>query len=180
VTPDRSPRRTHRRSGGPPTPEDLEGYLTGVRIRLTERRAAGDVDASLDRELARAEAALQSGALDVADQLLRALDERLDALTPEVEMLDRPRGLVGFTTVGDPGIPMGAEEDPIANRLILVGRLATLRASQGREVGLALRLLAEARQAHTAGDRPAARRAVDRAHALLEIDEAESGSQRTR
>jgi hypothetical protein len=179
VTPDQSPRRRHRPSGAPPTPEDLEGYVVGVRRRIEERRAEGAIPPDLERDLAVAESMLRAGDLAGADAELRRLDERIDALTPEVEMTDRPRGLVGFRTTGEPGVPLGREEDPIANRWVLVGRLATIRESQGHDVAEARRLLAEAERAYEAGDRPGARRAVDRAHGLLENGEGSVGGGRT-
>ncbi|MCI4367917.1 MAG: hypothetical protein L3K08_09200, partial [Thermoplasmata archaeon] len=154
MTPDRSPRRRHRPSTTPPTAEDLEGYLVGVERRVAERKADGTGAPSLEADLARARSALRGGDLVEADRRLRDLDERLDAILPEVEMTDRPRGLVGFRTVGDPGVPLGREEDPIANRLLLVGRLATIRDSQGIDVREARRLLAEAEAAYRDGDRP--------------------------
>ncbi|HTT26758.1 MAG TPA: hypothetical protein VMH90_07355, partial [Thermoplasmata archaeon] len=134
MTPDRAPRRQDRPPPTPPTREDLEGYLVGVRRRVGERRTAGTIDPALGAELRAAEASLRAGELAEADRRLRRLDARLDELTPEVEMTDRPRGLVGFRTVGDPGVPPGPEEDPLANRLVLVGRLAAVRESQGRPV----------------------------------------------
>ena len=148
--------------------DDLEGYFVGVGRRIAERRTEGELDASFNAELAKARAALNGGRLEEADRILRALDARLDVLTPEMEMLDRPRGLVGYTPIGDRGVPPSIEEEPLANRIRLVARLASLRESEGRDVRAARRHLADARSAYESGDRPAARRSLDEAHRLLD------------
>lgn len=147
---------------------ELEGYLIGVERRLAERTAEGPVDPELGRELAEARTALRAGRLREADERLRRLDGRLDALRPEMEMVDRPRGLVGYVPKGDRGVPPTPEEDALANRIRLVGRLASLRAAEGREVAGALAALRRAQTAYDRGDREEARRALDAAHRALD------------
>ena len=170
----RAPRR--RPSDAPPERDDLEGYFVGVARRVEERRAEAPLEPAVDTELKAARAALDAGRLAEADERLRALDGLLDARTPEMEMLDRPRGLVGYVPLGDRGVPPESEEEPLANRIRLVGRLASLRASEGTDVREARRELARAQAAYDAGDRPAARAAVDRAHRWLDEGTAGAGT----
>lgn len=158
--------------------DDLEGYLVGVSRRLEERTAAHGPDPALVEELAAARKALHAGRLSEADRKLRALDARLDADRPEVEMQDHPRGLIGYVPKGDRGVPPTAEEEPLANRIRLIGRLATVRAAEGRDVTVARRLLTEAQAAYDAGDRPLARRKVDDAHRRLDPDPPDAASRR--
>ena len=145
--------------------DELEGYLVGVARRLEELEVA---EPPLTAALAEARRSLRAGRLADADRQLRAIDAALDRRRPEMEMLDRPRGLVGYTPKGDRGVPPGPEEEPLQNRLRLVGRLASLREAEGHEVGEARRLLTEAQRAYDAGDRATARRRVDDAHRILD------------
>ena len=151
-----------------PDRDELEGYLVGVGRRLEEVRSAGQPDPDLEATLRKARVAVHANALDEADRLLRSIDAALDARRPEMEMLDRPRGLVGYTPIGDRGVPPGPEEEPLANRMRLVARLASLRESEGRDVGTARRHLREADAAYRAGDLAVARRCLDAAHRILD------------
>lgn len=148
--------------------DELEGYLEGVRRRVGERRALGPIDPDWVRRLSDAEQALRAGDLEVADRILRALDAVLDSLREEVELTERPRGLVGYVPRGNRGVPPGPEEEALANRIRLVVRLLAVRESEGLVLEEARRGLERARQAYAAGDRATARLEVDRAHELVE------------
>jgi predicted lipid-binding transport protein (Tim44 family) len=67
-------------------------------------------------------------------------------------------------------VPPGPEEERLANRIRLVGRLAAVRESSGADVRQVREHLTAAQTAYDRGDRNAARREVDRAHQLLESD----------
>lgn len=146
--------------------EELEGYLEGVRVRLAppeiEERAA------LLAEWARARDALRAGRLAEAEALLRTIDGALDAQRLETVVVERPRGLTGYRTLGGAEVPPGPEEEALANRIRLIGRLATVRAAAGGDVVAVRGDLAKAQAAYARGDRAEARRLVDRAHGRLE------------
>ncbi len=146
-----------------PHPGELEGYLEGVRHRIAALDPAASLSAELLAQWEEAQSAFRHGALARAERLLRAIDEVLDAGREEIEVFQRPRGLVGYRTTGEREVPVPSEEDPLANRLRLLSRLCALRASQGRGTEIARNALAEARSALERGDPASARRALDRA-----------------
>ena len=156
------------RRAGAPDRDEVEGFLAGVDHRLLSvsepERSVLVADATAAR------AAFRSGDLVTAESILLALEERLDELEGEPELSEFPRGLVGYVPIGDRGHATPLEEDPLSNRLLLVGRLRDVVAAEGRDVAEAGELLRQARAAFDAGDRLAARGLVDRAHALLERD----------
>lgn len=154
--------------GGAPEPSDLEGYLEGVRRRLAERRAAGRPEAALEQQLEEARGSLRRRALAEADRRLRAIDAALDLGREERELTDRPRGLVSYVPLRGRGVPPGSEEEGLANRIRLLGRLAAVRRAGGVGIEAALRHLAAAQRAYDEGDRATARREADEAHRLLE------------
>lgn len=158
-------RRPSRR-GAPPSREEVEGFLAGVSHRVA--RASGPEARALAEELERARAAWVAGRWDEAEQRLSAIEEQMDAKVGEPELNEFPRGLVGYVPRGDRGIPTPVDDDPLANRLLLVRRLRDVVLAAGRPVDAADRLLTGAETALSAGDRAEARRRVDSAHALLE------------
>ncbi len=148
--------------------EELEGYLEGVRIRIDALDPSDALKARLRPRWTGAREAWQRGALDEAESGLLGIDAELDRARDETEVVERPRGLVAYTPIGGREAPPGPEEEPLANRLRLLVRLAAVRASHGRDVSEAQALLAAAHRAYERGDRAAARAEADRAHALLE------------
>jgi hypothetical protein len=147
---------------------ELEGYLEGVARRLAERRRDGTPSPELEARWAEAKATFRRRDGEATDRILRGIDAELDALHVEQELTEIPRGLVGYTPKGDRGAPPGPEEEPLANRLRLLVRLAALRQASGHDVGAALAGLARAQAAYAAGDRVLARREADDAHRRLE------------
>ncbi|MGI0053754.1 MAG: hypothetical protein ACRECR_05825, partial [Thermoplasmata archaeon] len=92
-------------------------------------------------------------------RLLEAVGEELARSRGESELAEFPRGLVGYVPRGDRGDPPG--EDPLANRIELLGRLLPL-ARLGVADGIRARAeLAEAVEALRRGDRESARRRAD-------------------
>ncbi|HEY6239017.1 MAG TPA: hypothetical protein VIZ68_07530 [Thermoplasmata archaeon] len=146
--------------------EDVEGFLEGVAYRVQNFRGAGRP--GLESELARARSAVDASDLANGESILLAIDRRLDGLEGERELAEFPRGLVDYVAVGDRGHPTPNEEDPLANRIRLVGRLLDLRRSQGRDVAGATRTIREAEAALGRGDRGAARSLCDAAHTAAE------------
>jgi hypothetical protein len=157
-------RRRAKRSGTPIDPDELAGYLEGVRHRVAE--SPPDRRPSWARQLRAAEAALARGDRTEAEERLAALDDQMVGEEPELS--EFPRGLVGVVPVGEVGSPRPEEEDPVPNRLILLGRLAMLQHSRGREIGPALARLKVAHEALRAGDRGTARRIADEVQNDLE------------
>jgi hypothetical protein len=156
-------------------PAELEGYLEGVARRLHELRQAGTPREDLEEQWRNARSAFRAGQLPTTDRVLRAVDAELDLQRTEQELTEIPRGLVGYVAKGDRGTPPGPEEEPLANRLRLLARLAGLRQAQGHDVAEAIRGLDRAQTAYRRGDRVEARREADRAHALLEREVPTSG-----
>jgi hypothetical protein len=157
-------RRRARRTGTPIDPDELAGYLAGVRYRVAE--ADAERRPSFERQLRLAEAALARGDRSEAEERLAALDDQM--IGEEPELSEFPRGLVGYVPVGGTGSPRPEEEDPLPNLRILLGRLAMLERSRCRDVEPALARLTEARAALQRGDRGTARRIADEVHGELE------------
>jgi hypothetical protein len=157
-------RRRTKRTAGPIDPDELAGYLEGVRHRVAD--SAPDRRPSWERQLRDAEAAWARGDRAECEERLAALDDQM--IGEEPELSEFPRGLVDYVPVGSAGAPRSEEEDPLPNRLILLGRLAMIEQSQGRDVAPALARLTEARTALAAGNRERARRIADEVHAELE------------
>ncbi len=153
---------------GPPDRGEIEGFLEGVTHRL--RGLPEPPRRDLEADLGRAREAFALGALVETERILLDLEVRADAIEGEPELSEWPRGLVGYVPKGERGHATSDEEDPLSNRLRLIGRLAAVRRSQGRDVSRAEALLGEADAALRAGDRRSARRRVDEAHALLEVE----------
>jgi len=162
VTPFRRP------SGASPQREDVEGFLEGVSYRVAQQPA--DVRGELVPEIARAVAALRDSDLTTAETILLAADRRMDEVEGERELAEFPRGLVDYVPIGDRGRPTPNDDDPLANRIRLVGRLLDVRRSQGRDVDAATETIRSAEAALARGDRGAARSLCDRAHATAEAD----------
>lgn len=143
--------------------EELEGYLEGVRARLALLPPSGPGTPGLRSQWERAREALRRGRSEEADRGLRSIDEALDRLRSETTVFQRPRGLTGYTPIGDREVPPGPEEEPLENRLRVLTRLSGVRASEGRDVGPVLRALASARAALDRGDPAVARQYLDTA-----------------
>ncbi len=152
----------------PVRPAEVEGFLEGVRHRLKRRREAGTPDVDAERLFEEAQAATRRGDWPLAEERLHAADARLDAAEPERALSEWPRGLVGYVPRGEVGVPPEREEEPIANRLLLVHRLLEVRRSEGWNVEALYRLLAAAEEAYRAGDRARARALGDEVHRRLE------------
>jgi hypothetical protein len=161
--------RPRRARADPPQRDEVEGFLDGVAHRVAS--APSDHRASWGAELARARRLLASGDLVGTAAVLTALDQVIDAYEGEPELAQFPRGLVGYLPVGDRGHPTPVEDEPIANRLKLLGRLLEVRRSEGRNVDGPLATLREAELAYRSGDRTAARRLGDEAHRTLERED---------
>ena len=160
--------RRRRSREGPADPAELEGYLEGVTRRLAA--APDPLGRELGPTLAEARSALGAGDLDRARRLLEQIDDRLSETDEEPELSEYPRGLVDYVPVGSRGSPRPDEEDPVPNRLKLLGRLLAFRQSQGREVESLLRRLGEAEAALRDGDRAKARRIGEEVQDALERD----------
>jgi hypothetical protein len=93
----------------------------------------------------------------------------------EGEVTQWPRGLVEYVPAGPEDAVPSPEEDRTANRLRLAGRLVSLLASQGLDVGRELGLLREAEATFATGDRAGAALRVDRLFAALEAVSARRG-----
>lgn len=164
-------RRRARRAGAVIDPDELAGYLEGVRYRVAE--APAERRPSLERELREAEAAIARGDRTEAEERLAALDDQM--IGEEPELSEFPRGLVGYVPVGGTGTPRPDEEDPLPNRLTLLGRLAMVEQRRGRDVDHTLARLKDAHAALRAGDRRTARRIADEVHGELERPPPTSG-----
>lgn len=160
--------RRRRSREGPVDPAELEGYLEGVTRRLA---AASDaIRRELGVTLTGARSAFAGGDLSRARSLLEQIDDRLSEADEEPELSEYPRGLVDYVPVGSRGSPRPDEEDPVPNRLKLLGRLLAFRQSQGGEVESLLRRLGEAEAALRHGDRAKARRIGEEVQDALERD----------
>jgi hypothetical protein len=150
-------------------PDELEGFRDGLAHRAERHRREGRSVDRAETELRRAADALAHRRWADAEAALLAADDLLDALEPEMDLRERPRGFVDYRPRdGDPGVPPERDEEPIANRLLLVQRLLGLRRAQGVPVDDVVRTLREAEVAYARGDRELSRRAIDRAHRLLD------------
>jgi hypothetical protein len=148
--------------------DELEGFLEGVATRLHLRAKEGRPEPEAQELLARARRALDSGSLADAESHLVAASRRLDAGESELELSERPRGLVDYVPRGDRGRPPERGEEPLSNRLLIVQRLYSVVAASGRPVGNLATTLARAERAYVAGDRGLARRLCDEVHAELD------------
>jgi len=151
-----------------PTLDELEGFRAGLAHALALRRREGTPDEEAERSLEEADRQLRAHRLTDAERTLVEIDRRLLHASPERELSEFPRGLVSYTPTDGPESPTPPEDDPLRNRLVLLRRLAALRASQGREVARILDTLAQAERALDAGDRTMAKRLGEAAHGELE------------
>ncbi len=151
-----------------PRPSEVEGFLEGVLHRLQRRRTTGEPDVEAERLAEEARTLIRRGEWALAEERLRAADDRLRAAEPERALSEWPRGLVGYVPRGPVGLPPDREEEPVANRLLLVHRLLELRRSEGWPVEALVARLAEAEAAYRAGDRGRARAIGDEVHRQLE------------
>lgn len=156
-------RRAHR-ADPHPEPAEVEGYLEGVRHRLAHtdperrRRLAPALEVAVDL--------LRAGDTAGTMRELQAIDDEL--LDEEPELTELPRGLVGYVPKGGAGVPISEDEDPLRNRLILLGRIATILARGGRDCTGAIQELTEADAALGRGERGEARARGTAAQVLLE------------
>lgn len=158
------------RRAGPPSAPELEGFLAGLTDALERRRRSGLPDPEGESELARAARLLERGRLIEAETALEAVDQRERDRHPEPVVSQPPRGLLGYRAIGPSEVPTPEEEDRLSNRLLLLERLAGVRARSGADVDRALAVLREARAALAKGDRSGASRRLDQALDVLEPD----------
>ncbi|HYK93661.1 MAG TPA: hypothetical protein VEY07_06430, partial [Thermoplasmata archaeon] len=128
-------------------------------------------DTESRRLVTEARESIRRGEWAHAEELLEAASARMSAARPESELREWPRGLVSYREIGARGEPPGPEEDPVANRLLLVQRLLSVRAAQGRSVDRLTRLLNEVDRELRAGRRDRARELLDEVHRALEADD---------
>ena len=147
---------------------ELEGFAAGLRLQLDRLRQEAEPSLEGERLWSEALAHLKEGRLNEAQGMLLQLDRSLAAAQPPQEMTDRPRGLIAYRARGAVGVPAPREEEPVANRLLLVQRLWEVRRSQGRPVEALLPQLHAAEQAYQAGDRQRTRLIVDQVLSALE------------
>jgi hypothetical protein len=147
---------------------ELEGYLEGLRYRLRVRERDGRADRTASQAVERGARHLEAGRLDAAERELSAAEELLDLEEPERELVEYPRGLVDYVPTGDRGVPPERDEEPLANRLLLVERLLQVRRGQGANTEALLGKLHEANRAYASGDRQRARRLCDEVHGALD------------
>jgi hypothetical protein len=151
-----------------PSLEELEGFRAGIAHALSIKRTEGTADEQAERSLREADRLLSERRLPEAERALLAIDRRVRRSTPERELAEYPRGLLSYTPTDGPESPTPPEEDALRNRLLLLRKLATVRASQGRPVEGILRTLSDAERVLDAGDRVLAKRLGEAAHAELE------------
>ena len=144
---------------------ELEGYVEGLRARL---RAAESPRPDVESILRDAGAALEHGELAEAERLLQQADAAIGPRRTDVEIFQRPRGLVGYRSSTGPEEPVTLDEEPLANRMLIVGRLLAVQQSRGAEVGGLVARLHGAEAAYRAGDRATAKRETDAVHEALE------------
>lgn len=156
--PNRPRRATGPRSG---SPEEVWGFLAGVEHQLAERRRAGTPEPEWEAQVRRARDSAEAGDWLYAERVLDEVDRHLGETEREEQLREFPRGLVDYVPVGDAGTPTPEEEDSLANRLVLAGRLLELRRSEGFETSPWSAQLLEAETAYRAGDRKAAKNLVD-------------------
>lgn len=155
------------RDRGPVRPDELDGYATGVALRLDERRRAGTPVPEGERLLREGHAALARRDFPAADRALRAADALVDAATPQDVVSQAPRGLIRYAGPGAPERATPREEDPLANRALIAQRLLAVRRSQGHPVEPLVAALREAETAYSRGDRARARQLIDEVQAAL-------------
>ncbi|MCI4319627.1 MAG: hypothetical protein L3K23_05815 [Thermoplasmata archaeon] len=159
--------RVRRRRGSTTSAADLEGLHAGLNHRLASApRGKSRDEASALAEKGRG--ALERGEWVEAREALLAAHERLDAEEPESELREFPRGLVGYVPRGDRGVPVGPEEDSVANRLRLALRLAAVVRRDGIDTERIDERLRAAEAFYRTGDRAGAVRATDDALGWLE------------
>lgn len=147
---------------------ELEGFLAGTRHALALARRDGRPRPELESVLTEAAGRLARGDLAAAAERVGAVDAVLRGERAESELTEFPRGLIGYVPRGDPGVPRTDEEDPLANRIRLLARLADVAALGASELEAARGELRAAEAALRGGDRAAARRAADAAHRIIE------------
>ncbi|MGA8425453.1 MAG: hypothetical protein WB778_05525 [Thermoplasmata archaeon] len=147
---------------------ELEGFAAGLRLQLDRLGQDGQPSIEGERLWSEARAHLTDGRLTEAQGIFLQLDRSLAAAQQPQEMTDRPRGLIAYRPRGTVGVPPPREEEPVANRLLLVQRLWEIRRSQGRPVEGLLPQLHAAEQAYQAGDRQRTRQLVDEVLSALE------------
>jgi len=151
-----------------PRAEELEGFLAGLEFDLARLRREGTPDPTSERRLAQARRHLEKGELKEAERELQRIDERRRRRRSEVELIEIPRDLVSYVPKGERGSPPDRSEDPLANRLVLLGRLLRVRAAHGIDVESLIPELQAAEEAYRRGDRAKARSLADDVHAQLE------------
>jgi hypothetical protein len=154
-----SPPRT---TGGATDRSELEGFLEGVRHRLTARRREGTPLPDLERRLRVVEAAIADGDVPSAERILLTVSDRLDEDESEPELNEFPRGLVAYDAGTDRGVPTPEGEEPVLNRLRIVERLLGVAEAERVEVADLRALLAGARASYDGGDRRAAKETGER------------------
>jgi hypothetical protein len=171
-----SVRRRHQARTTPPRKEELEGFGTGLAHALELRRRRGAPLPAAERLLLEAERQMARGNLVGAEASYAEVDDLLAASESELELTERPRGLVAYVGRGPQGIEPPREEEAVSNRLTLVHRLFAVRRAAGVAVDDLLPLLEAAEQAYRSGDRRKARELGDRVHA--ELDRRRPGGER--
>ena len=147
---------------------EIEGFLIGIERRLQTEGSPNAPDPEAARLAREARTALAAGKAGTAEELLEAAGARLDALRPEPRLREWPRDLVEYVPKGRAESDGSVEEDALFNRLLLVQRLLTVRASQGAEVAGLVRRLRSAEEAFRRGDRARARQLVDEVHDAID------------
>ncbi|MGI0131573.1 MAG: hypothetical protein ACREDK_00515 [Thermoplasmata archaeon] len=164
------PRERPRRR--PATADELDGLLEGLRALAATRRREGRADASAEKLLVRAADALHHHRDPEAETFLLTAERILREQSPEVELLEFPRGLVGYVPSGERGAPPQRDEEQLSNRLLLVQRLLAVRRAEGASLDDLVERLNEAEAAYRKGDRSTARRLVDAVHDRLDMGDA--------
>lgn len=131
-------------------------------------RAAGSTDPIVVGGLAEARRAVDAGDWPAAEEALIRVDDRLAAGVREMALQPTSKGPVAHVPIGDPGVPPPRDEEPLSNRLLLVGRLAAVERARGRDMTDVLRILEAADAAYREGDRRRARALLDEAHERLD------------
>ena len=151
-----------------PRPSEVAGFLEGVEHRLRAHRADGHADPVAEALVADARRLIDGRDWVTAADRLEDAARRLDAARPEPPLTEWPRGLVGYVPLGPEGGPPDREEEPIANRLLLIHRLLEVRRRSGWDVTSLYPLLAEAEAAYRSHDLQRARALGDEVHRRLE------------
>ncbi|HTT34971.1 MAG TPA: hypothetical protein VMH78_03775 [Thermoplasmata archaeon] len=149
-------------------PSELEGFLVGVEHRWAERLRVGRGDPRIARAVADARAAWAGARWAEAEARLTEADRLLDETAPEMALQPTRAGPVAHVPIGDPGVPPPEEEEPTANRILLVQRLLAVASAQGVRVDDLVPRMGDAWTAYRANDRTTARRIADAVHAALD------------